>query len=272
MRRSIPRRATVIPAVIAALLLICAAAGDGEPVAVRYPQGVLHGFLVLRTADGKRIADGDLMQTVDGDVVTSHLVFHFTDGSLQDETTRFSQQGTFRVISDHLVQQGPIFPEPLDLFIDGRSGRVEVRYSEHGQPRTATKRMVPPADLSNGIIPVLLENARGDHLPKSFSLIVATPEPRLVTLELSKGAPEELATGAERHRAIQYVIKVHIGGLAGFLAPLAGKQPPDSHVWILAGEAPTFLKASEPFYASGPLWTIELVSPTRPGGRREAME
>jgi hypothetical protein len=33
-----------------------------ETVAVRYPEGVSHGFLVLRTQEGKPIADGDATQ------------------------------------------------------------------------------------------------------------------------------------------------------------------------------------------------------------------
>ena len=35
-----------------------------------------------------------------------------------------------------------------------------------------------------------------------------------------------------RLHATHYVLKVEIGGLAGVVAPLVGKQPPDSHVWI----------------------------------------
>ena len=54
--------------------------------------------------------------------------------------------------------------------------------------------------------------------------------------------------------------------IAGFVAPLVGKQPPDSHVWILEGEAPAFVKSEQPLYNGGPLWRIELVSPTWPRG------
>jgi len=46
--------------------------------------------------------------------------------------------------------------------------------------------------------------------------------------------------------------------------PLVGKQPPDSHVWILGGEAPAFVKAEQPPYNEGPVWRIELTSPVWP--------
>jgi hypothetical protein len=59
-------------------------------------------------------------------------------------------------------------------------------------------------------------------------------------------------------------LKVDIGGLSGLLAPLVGKQPPESHVWILTGEVPAFVKSEQPLYYGGPLLRIELVSPTWP--------
>jgi hypothetical protein len=64
--------------------------------------------------------------------------------------------------------------------------------------------------------------------------------------------------------AIHYVIKVEIGGIAGLIAPLLGKQPPDIHVWILGGEAPAFVKMEGPLFYGGAIWRIELASPVWP--------
>jgi len=60
-------------------------------------------------------------------------------------------------------------------------------------------------------------------------------------------------------------VKVEIGGLPGVIAPLIGKQPHDTAVWILPGEAPAFVKSEGPFYQGGPIWRIELASPVWPG-------
>ena len=70
-------------------------------------------------------------------------------------------------------------------------------------------------------------------------------------------------------RATHYVVKAEIGGLAGLLAPLVGKQPPDTHVWILEGPAPAFVKSEGPLFYGGPLWRIELTSPVWPAARRD---
>src|SRR5881296_1048277 len=122
-----------------------------EPVAVRHAEGLVHGFLVLRSTDGAILASGDLIQVARGDRVTTRLVFHFKDGSLHDETAVFSQRGQFRLISDKVVQKGATFPQPLEMSIDCATGRVTVHYTEKdGEQKVADERMDLPADLANG--------------------------------------------------------------------------------------------------------------------------
>jgi hypothetical protein len=72
-------RGTLILTVVA---LVCGVTLCADTVSVRHTEGIVHGFLALRTLDGTTIADGDLIQHAQGDRVTSRLVFHFKDGSL----------------------------------------------------------------------------------------------------------------------------------------------------------------------------------------------
>src|SRR2546422_6871314 len=70
-----------------AVLLVCAAPFQTIPLAaeqvpVRHMEGLMHGFLALRTLDGKRLADGEMTQIAEGDRVTSRLIFRFKDGSV----------------------------------------------------------------------------------------------------------------------------------------------------------------------------------------------
>ena len=95
-------------------------------------------------------------------------------------------------------------------------------------------------------------------------MVVATPKPRIVKLAVrSPGKDSFYLAGAPRE-AQHYVIKVEIGGVAGLVAPLLGKQPPDAHIWILGGEAPTFVKSESLAFLGGPLWRTELVAPVWP--------
>ena len=256
-------KSVAISAVIATSALLAAAA-TAEPVAVRHTEGSLRGFLVLRSLDDKILADGEVTQTVRGDRVTAKLVFRFRDGSTHEETTVYSQRDQFQLISDRVVQKGPSFPQPLEMTLEA-SGKVTVRYQdEKGAQQTATDHFAAPPDLANGLVPKLLMNARPDAMPQSFSLMAATPTPRMVKLLVTPAGPERFTIGGSPREAMHYVLKVEIGGVAGVLAPIVGKQPPDSHVWIASGEVPVFVRAEQPFYAGGPVWRIELASPTWP--------
>jgi hypothetical protein len=237
-----------------------------EPVRVRFTEGIVHGFLALRTLDGKTVADGDLIQHARGDRVTSRLVFRFRDGSILDETAIFTQRGRFLLVSDHLVQKGPTFPQPVEMSIDRASGRVIVRYTnEHGEQKVEDERLELPDDLANGMILTLLKNVSPSGTLPTLSMIAVTPKPRLVKLALTAAGTDPFSTGGMTRKAAHYVVKVEIGGVAGVVAPLLGKQPPDSHVWVLGGEAPAFVKSEGPLHLGGPIWRIELVSPAWPG-------
>ena len=242
----------------------CAAATmSGEPVTVRHTEGIVHGFLALRTVEGKVIAYGDLIQFAKDNRVTSRLVFHFSDGSVHDETAVFSQGQQFRLVSDHLVQKGPAFPQPLDMTIDAASGQVTVRYvNERGEAKVEAERMKLPPDVSNGLVLTLLKNVQADAPPTAVSFVAATPRPRLMKLVITAAGQEQFLTATAAHTATHYAVHVEIGGVSGLLAPLFGKQPPDAHVWVLGGEAPAFVKARQQLYMGGPLWEIDLVAPT----------
>jgi len=242
-------------------LLSVSTAADHQPVAVQHAEGVVHAFLSLSTLDGTRIADGSLTQTPDGDRITARLTFRFRDGSLHDQTTIFTQKTAFHLVSDRVVQKGPSFPRQIDASIEVASGRVRVHYTEDGKSRSDTDERDLPPDVVNGMIPVILKNVARDNLPRTLSYVAFDPHPRLVSLQVSASDTDHFTTGRARHAATDYRLKVDLGGLTGLLAKVAGKQPPDSHVWILQGKPPAFLRSEQPLYAGGPLWRIELTTP-----------
>jgi len=262
-----------------AVVLCCAAVCQTSGVSVgsigvRYVEGQVHGFLALRTLDGALIADGDLTQASHGGVVTSRLVFHFKDGSLQDETTVFSQKGSFHIVSDHLVQKGPAFKRQVDLSLNGSTGQVAVRYrdADGKEEKVADDHLDLPPNLANGLVPVLLKNIPSGAQSAAASMVVAAPKPQLVKLAISAEGEDWFLTGGARHKATRYVVKVEIGGVRGVVAPLVGKQPPDTHVWILGGSSPAFVKSEGPACEGCPIWRTELVSPTWPEGGKETAE
>jgi hypothetical protein len=252
-------------------LLVCLGMLESVPaeqVPVRHKEGLVHGFLALRTLQGETLADGDLIQTARSERVTTRLVFHFKDGSIHDDTAVYSERGSFRLLSEHLIQKGPAFKHSIDMTMNGQTGQVTVRYTEGDKEQIATEHMELPADTANGIVLTLLKNIRPDSKQTKLSFVVSTPKPKLVKLVITPQAEESFTTGDAHRKAMHYVVKVEIGGISGVLAELFGKEPPDTHVWILEGEAPAFVKSGGPLAPGGPVWRIELVSPAWPGSSR----
>jgi hypothetical protein len=240
-----------------------------DAIPVRHVEGTIHGFLDLRSEDGRVLASGDVVQVAHGDQVTSHTLFHFKDGSIDDETTVFSQRRSFRLITDHHVQKGPSFPHPMDLLIDSRSGKVTVRSTgKDGKEEVQTGRLQLPPDLANGMVPLIVENIRPDIAETTVPMLVATPKPRLVKLVISSRGQESFSVVGSSRQALHYEIKIDLGGVAGVVAPLIGKNPPNIEVWTVGGEAPTFVREQGPIYPEGPVMTIELASPVWPDSPR----
>jgi hypothetical protein len=247
------------------VLLLAVAVATAEPIAVRRTEGLVRGFLVLRTLDGKTIADGDLFQIARAGRVTTRLVFRFKDGSLHEEHAVYSQRQHFRLLNDRLIQKGPSFPHPIDMTIDAVKGNVTVRYADaRGVAKVESQHMNLPADLANGLVLTLLKNLGAATRPVTVGYVAATPKPRLVKLEISSRGQDPFAAGGVSRTATHYVVKVDSSGMAGVVAPIGGKPPHDSDVWILGGDVPAFVRAEQPLYADGPVWRIELVSPAWP--------
>jgi hypothetical protein len=240
-----------------------------QAVTVRYTEGLTHGFLELQTLEGKNVAWGETTQVARGNRVTTRMIFRFTDGSIHDETTIFSQRGTFRLVSDHLIQKGPAFKQSTNTTIDASTGEVTVRYKDKdGRDKVDAKRLDLPPDLANGLILTVLKDIRPDMPKTTLSMVATTPKPRLVTLEITPEGTDPFEVGNVRRKAVHYVVKTKVGGIAGAVAPLVGKQPPDIHIWMVEGGAPGFVRFEGPLEAEGPIWRIQMAPPARfKGGR-----
>jgi hypothetical protein len=247
------------PTLMTAVLL--GAKLSAEPVPVRHLQGSSHGFLAVKTVEGKRIATGDATQIVHGDRVTSRVILRFVDGSIDEDTTVFSQSGFFRLISDHHIQRGPSFPKPIDILINASTGQITSR-KEDGKLRQ--DHLDLPPDVSNGLPPNLLMNVLPTIPETKLSFVAPTEKPRLMHFSVKPAGEVPFIIGGTKRRAVDFLLHGELGGITGVIAPLIGKQPPDYHIWILPGTSPAFIREEGPLYEGGPIWRIEQISPEFP--------
>jgi hypothetical protein len=234
-----------------------------DPIPVRHLEGVTFGFLTLRNLDGQILAYGYLKQVVrpGHEVITDDLQFHFKDGSVYRDITKFTQRGTFRVLSDQVTQKGPSFKQESESWIDVPSGKITVRTLEKGKEKRTTKQMNLPPDISNGLLFILVKSMDPAASETTVSMVAPSDKPRIVKLRFTPAAEKEVKFGPFTFKAQHYVMKVKIEGAAGKIAPLVGKQPPDSNFWIIKSESPTFVEFEGPLYADGPVWRIDLAAP-----------
>ena len=249
-------------AFVAAMLWAHLAAAD--PVAARFPEGIAHGFLVLRTTDGALIASGDLLQFVRRGEVESRMVFRFKDGSVLDETVVFTQNRVFAMQTYRLVQRGPVFAEDTEVSL-ARSGkyRVLTRGKDGKEEVLEGKLASLPADTYNGMVLTIAKNlAKGAG--ETVHMVAFTPAPRLVQLEVVPAEEHKVLVGELEKSATHYVFKPRPGAWLTMLATVLGRMPADSHAWIVTEELPAFVRFEGPLHPAGPVWRIELASPRWP--------
>ena len=262
-----PSRRTTNRVLLALLLssgMTALAAQEREgTVAVKYVEGTLHGFLRLKDAAGKAIAEGELLQVPRQRGLDSRMVFRFYDKSFFEERVVFTQRGVFRMESYSLVQRGPAFAEDLQVNLE-RSGKYEVKATSRndGKTKSWSGTMDLPADTYNGMVITVAKNlARGDT--QRVHLVAFTPKPRLVSLEIAPTGSHAVKVGGHEEAAVHFVLKPKLGAVIGFFAKLLDKKPPDSHAWIVTEGAPGFVRFEGPLYF-GPVWRLELAAPTWP--------
>lgn len=246
------------------LLLLAAAAfqfAHADPIAAQNKQGSMHGFLLVKSAQGHVIGVGDVVQVAEGSRVRSRLVFRFRDGSMDDESTVFLEEDVLRLVSDHHVQKGPSFPTPLNVTINVPGAEVTWHESRNGKTEVNRKHMELPNDLANGIIPEVMQNIPASAAETKVSYLANDPKPRIVRLSVKPEARDSFTVGGLAYFANRYVVHVDLGGLAGMIAPLIGKQPTDVRDWVVTGEVPCVARMEGAFYQGGPVWTVELASP-----------
>jgi hypothetical protein len=121
-------------------ITLCASA-PAQPISVRHTQRPTHRFMVARSEAGKIIASCEFSQVVQGDEVTMRLTYKFVDGSIDDETTTYRQQGTFRLVRNHHIQKGPFFVKPVDFIVEAATG-VAIMATYTSRATTLTCRMI----------------------------------------------------------------------------------------------------------------------------------
>lgn len=244
------------------LLTLAPASLLAASVPARRKQEPMRQLLVVKSADGKVIANGEETSTVDGNRIRSDLAFHFLDGSLDEQITVFTQDGVFHLINDRHIQKGPSFPTPLDFTVDVPSSTVTWHEQKSGKDKAYSSHMALPDDLANGLVPLLAENVPPGSAGFQVSWIAVAIRPLLVTLTIQPDPGADSATALPHGQHLLLHPGLH--GMMWAMASALSRLPADLHFVVSDDPQPTFLRLVGPFYQGGPVWTVENVGPEVP--------
>jgi hypothetical protein len=242
-----------------ALAASFAATASAEPIPVKEPQGSMRGFLVIRSATGTIIGHAEYYQLVAGDRITAHLTLKFRDGSLDDETTVYLQRKTFQFVSDHHIQRGPFFKNAMDMQLEANGDLTLKTTDKDGKEKVETNHIDLPPDISNGMVGNLMQNVSHDTAPFTVGMVLPSGKGRLAKLAISPdGTQPFTAVTGDRLTANIFRVKIELGGVAGVVAPIIGKQPSDVILWVAQGEVPLLVREQAQLSEGGPTISLEL--------------
>jgi hypothetical protein len=245
---------------VAALLAITLdAAAPAEPISVKHIQRPMHRFMVARSESGTIIARGEFSQVVQGDEVSMRLTYQFADGSIDDETTTYRQEGTFRLVRNHHIQKGPFFARPGDFTVEASTGIATSRTADkNGKIHVESEHMDLPDDLANGFVGTLLLNVPQNTAPFRVGMLVPVGGGRLIHILISQEGEQPFHTTGQTIKATVFRIHPELGGIVGVIAPLIGLQPKDVMVWVQEGEEPAVVRIVGQLGGYGPMVSSDL--------------
>ncbi len=234
-------------------------AASAEQISVRHIQVPMHRFMVARSEAGKIIASGEFSQLVQGDEVTMRLTYHFVDGSIDDETTTYQQQGTFRLVRNHHIQNGPFFVKQVDFTVEAATGVATSRTEDKsGKIHIESHHIDVPDDLANGFVGTLLLNLPQNAPPFRVGMLAPVAGGRLIQLLISSEGEQPFHTTGQTLKAAVFRIHPELGGVVGVIARLIGLQPKDVMVWVLEGQEPAVMRIVGQLGGYGPLVSSDL--------------
>jgi hypothetical protein len=243
--------------------MLGAAFAHGDTMSVRRIQRPFQQTMVVRSESGRIVANGSFSQTVDGDLVTMHLIYCFVDGSIDEETTVFRQRSTFELVKDRHVQQGPYFTRPFDFEVDADAkATTSWSVNREGVVHIDTRNMNLPHDLANGFIGTLMLNAPDRTRPFKVEMVVPFNGGRLVRLRVSKDGERQFVADGREVKAAVYRVHPDLGGFTGILAGLLGLKPKDVMVWVLPGDEPVVVRTVGQLGGYGPVVSVDVQTTT----------
>lgn len=228
-----------------AFLAVALITSPAAAVELRWPEGTLRGFPVLRDRSGEVLANSNLSQWIERGNLQVKVVHEFRDGRRIEEQAEFAQQPELRQLRWSLIEQ--------------RGDEVMRRFEANLEAKSATAQKLEKGKLNRWDESIDIEPGRtfagvgflyavknlrerlqaGDHI--QLTAVAFTPKPRTATVTVSFDAVEKLTLGGRAFEADRYTIHPEIPAIAHLFVKTS-----DQHLWFYKPSPPGLLRAELP--------------------------
>lgn len=228
-------------------------------------EATARGYPVLRDMAGKKLADGDFTQRLEGGQLHVRIIYHLGHGGRIEEKAVFRQR-------PQLLQEGWSWTETRDgkvyrqFEVNFKSGNATSRKREaNGFKQWSKAVKIQPGRTFAGFgFTMAIKNLRA-RLTKGerveLEAIAFTPQPRLARVEISHGGLDQIRMADRRVKADHFVIHPKIPWVARLFV-----RVPDTHIWLSSPAPAGFLRFEGPMVEpSDSAVRVDLL----PGGRSE---
>jgi hypothetical protein len=237
-------RSTFRSTALLACLALAATLRAGA-VELRYPQADLHGFPSMQNEAGKFIADGELTQRKEGTRLLVRGTWRFRDGRVAVEDDVFALRPELAQQSFRWVERRGE-TELRRFEVDFRSRKAHVQKLEG----TEHKRWDDTLDLEPGkafagygtalAVAQLRDSLAAKDAVAELTFVGFTPEPRTVTLEVSRRQGDRVRVAGRDLRADLYTLHPRIPFPASIFV-----HAKDAHLWFTHDAPPALLRAEQ---------------------------
>jgi hypothetical protein len=231
-------------------------------VEVTQPAGAAHGYPGLCDTNGKKLAEGEFRQWLDGDHLYVVINYRFPNGQLIEEKTRFRQER--ELIQEQWSWKELRHGKPQREFaVDFLSGTATAHISKDNRDVSDKIEVQPGRTFAGFGFTIALSNLRkrlvnGEQLELKavgFSPF-PTLKPEVVTVKISYGGVQRMRMGRRSLKGDEFTIHPEVPLIAKLFVKV-----PDTKIWLTNPLPAGFLRWEGPtVLPTDPMIRVDLIS------------
>ena len=250
----------------ASVAVLCIAASTFA-IKVTEQAGAAHGYPGLCDINGKKLADGEFRQWVEGDHLYVVISYKFPNGQSFEEKARFRQES--ELMQEQWSWKELVHGKPQREFTADFLSGIGTAHVRKDNKDVSEKIEIEPGRTFAGFgFTMALSNLRkrlihGEQLQLKavgFSPF-PTLKPQVVTVTISYGGLQHMRMGGRSLKGDQFVIHPEIPLIAKLFVKV-----PDTKIWLTNPAPPGFLRWEGPIVLpSDSLIRVDLLSGAKSG-------